>query len=318
MKHPCLRLLAAALLVTQAGAQISPIRPFVGHFSEGFETLAPAGATICLAERIFGGAGELCTPGSPGATVETSWSFLCDLDPYAGDHLYGSSQGPSVYKFGRNVKRFGGYFASNGVAGVVHVRFLTDEGVFIDDAIVDVPNDCSWTWNGWEAESGLIGRVQVVNSSNGGGFVMMDEMRIDYDGLGTRYCVAAVNSTGKGAQISGHGTTSVFANDLLIVSSGQPAGTRGLFYYGGSAVQVPFGEGFRCVGSNGSGLQRLPLATADQQGVMHTFVDYTAIPNVPLFVFAGSTWNFQGLYRDPSGGRHGFNLTDALALTFLP
>ncbi|MFT5050884.1 MAG: hypothetical protein ACI8QZ_002290 [Chlamydiales bacterium] len=318
MIHPCLRPLFLTFLAAPAAAQVIPIAPFVGELEEGFESLVPAAPAPCLAIRIFDGLADLCTPGTSGATVRTSWSFQCDLEPHSGALLYGSSQGRSVYRFGQGVSRFGGYFASNGEAGTVHVRFVTRAGTLIDEATVDVSNDCSWTWNGWETTGDLIDRIQIVNSSNGGGFVMMDDMRIDFDGLGTSYCEGSINSTGESASISALGTSSVAANDLVLMSTGQPPSTRGLFYYGGGTAHLPLGDGYRCVGSDGSGLQRLPLETADQQGVMRAIVDNTRVPTASLRVFAGSTWYFQALYRDPPGGRAGFNLTDALALTFLP
>jgi hypothetical protein len=35
-------------------------------------------------------------------------------------------------------------------------------------------------------------------------------------------------------------------------------------------------------------------------------------------ILAGSVFNFQLWYRDPGGGPQGFNLSDAIELTFCP
>ena len=41
-------------------------------------------------------------------------------------------------------------------------------------------------------------------------------------------------------------------------------------------------------------------------------------PSTPRTFSPGSNWNFQFWYRDPNGGPVGYNLTDALSITFCP
>mgnify|MGYP000420898215 CR=1 FL=1 len=47
-------------------------------------------------------------------------------------------------------------------------------------------------------------------------------------------------------------------------------------------------------------------------------IDFTQEPvsSGPLAMTPFSTWNFQFWFRDPQGGQVGFNLTDALEVTF--
>ena len=82
-----------------------------------------------------------------------------------------------------------------------------------------------------------------------------------------RYCVGAPNSVGPSAFFGTNGTTHVSHDNLLLLAAGAPAGQFGLFYYGPEAVQVPFGDGYRCVGGGATGLFRLnPPAQIDGSG----------------------------------------------------
>jgi len=308
----------ALLTAAPAAAQVTPIAPFAGHAADDFETQTPGVAGACVEGRVFQDQANLCTPLNNGATIATSWTFLCTLLPRRGEQFYGSSEGRSVYRFDRRVRRFGGFFASNAPGGVVTVRFIDSGGSVIDEVTANVPSDCTWRWNGWEAPEAIIKRVQVESSANEGAFVMMDDMRIDFAEIDMRYCEGAPNSTGEGARIAATGTTSVQANNLTLVSSGQPWLSTGLFFYGGATSQVPLGDGFRCVASGGSGVQRLPLDQADVLATMRTVLDHDAIINPPTQIMPGSTWHFQAMYRDPAAGGNGVNLSDAITLTFAP
>ncbi len=132
------------------------------------------------------------------------------------------------------------------------------------------------------------------------------------------YCVAAQNSQGAGAHLSTSGTASVAANDLVLHASGAVPGQFGLFYYGPNAVQVPFGDGFRCVGG---GAYRLnPPLAADPSGALSRALDLGQPPasSGPGAITAGSRWYFQLWYRDPAAGGAGYNLSDGLDVTFCP
>ena len=75
----------------------------------------------------------------------------------------------------------------------------------------------------------------------------------------------------------------------------------------------------RCVG--GSIFRLPPPVTTDFLGFASRAIDYNIPPTGgggAGSLLAGSVWNFQFWYRDPPGGPDGFNLTDAISVTFCP
>jgi len=136
---------------------------------------------------------------------------------------------------------------------------------------------------------------------------------------GTNYCPLTPNSNGDGASITFSGSTSVTANDLELEASGASVSEPGLFYYGTTQTQVPFGEGNRCVG--GSTVNLWPPTVSDGLGGNSRGIDVTsmAISASVSPIVVGGTQNFQYWFRDPAGaGPNGFNLSNGLSLTFLP
>jgi hypothetical protein len=131
------------------------------------------------------------------------------------------------------------------------------------------------------------------------------------------YCVTSPNSVGPGALIGSVGLPSVSVNNFVLSASSGPPGQPGIFYYGSGQVQLPFGNGFRCVGGS---VSRLPSVTIANNGRAFYQLDFTQPPanGGPGEITPGSTWNFQFWYRDPQGGGHGFNLSDGLEVTFCP
>jgi hypothetical protein len=124
------------------------------------------------------------------------------------------------------------------------------------------------------------------------------------------YCIAAPNSVGPGAIIDSAGSLSVAANNFFLFASGLPPSTLGLFFYGSSAVQAPFGNGFRCVGGT---IKRLPVLQADLLGTVSFQLDLSS-GQIP----AGSEKRFQLWYRNPAAGGAGFNLSDGRVVRFCP
>ena len=196
------------------------------------------------------------------------------------------------------------------------------------------------TLNG-EIQQGLPGmsvwnlQIEPVPGSghNGvtGQFTSGAYFQVDYlpkgEGPGVGYCFGNVcpcgnddpgagcsNSTGSGALLAATGLASVASDDLDLVVSGMPAGNIGLVFLGGSTTKLPFGDGLRCVGPGTQGLIRLPGGMASPGGVMSTT---TVISTAGLS--AGSTWYFQGWYRDPGGPcGSGYNLSNALRIAIIP
>jgi hypothetical protein len=129
--------------------------------------------------------------------------------------------------------------------------------------------------------------------------------------LGLHYCPDVPNSIGQSASIAGWGSTSVSENDVLLTVNGVP-NEPGIFFFGQTQAQMPFGNGFRRVGGN---IRRLPPVFATGNSYAQR-LDLTAVPAVNLIV-PGTTWHFQSWYRDPQAGGWGFNLSNALALDFV-
>ena len=131
--------------------------------------------------------------------------------------------------------------------------------------------------------------------------------------LGTSYCAMTVNSTGNPAPIAAVGSASVAANDLHLMLAGVPAGKVGIFFLGPGSANVPLFNswGPRCVQAP---ITRLPIVFTCNDGTMHKQVDLTTLP----MITPGSTWYFQGWFRDPAGPPpNTSNTSDGLQIDFL-
>jgi hypothetical protein len=129
------------------------------------------------------------------------------------------------------------------------------------------------------------------------------------------YCTAAPNSIGLSASISASGSTSIFANSLVLHVEDGPPLKNGLFFYGKLQAAAPFGDGILCVGGS---LFRLSVVQLDARGAASFALDLARPPagSGPGQVIEGSVWNFQFYFRDPLGGPSGWNCSDALAVSF--
>ncbi len=149
-------------------------------------------------------------------------------------------------------------------------------------------------------------------------FMKLDDVRVTLSGNsggGLIYCPTSPNSAGAGALMwfSGHASKSL--NDTALLVFAAAPNQPGIFYYGDRQTQLPFGDGWRCVGGKVERL--LPTVIVDSFGNGNFPLDLLGPPPAGT-IQAGETWNFQFWYRDPPGGPAGFNLSDALELTFCP
>jgi hypothetical protein len=131
------------------------------------------------------------------------------------------------------------------------------------------------------------------------------------------YCTSSPNQTGLPALIAGSGSTNLSDNAFTLTANQLPPNKTGLFFYGRDAVQLPLGNGFRCVG--GGQLFRLPPQSSGPSGVLTRTLDFTAAPfaSGPGQILPGTLWRFQCYYRDTGFGA-GLNLSDGLAVPFCP
>jgi hypothetical protein len=130
------------------------------------------------------------------------------------------------------------------------------------------------------------------------------------------YCSTSPNSNGSGALIGSVGTPSLGANSFSLTVTAASSNKPGIFYYGPNQLQVPFGDGFRCVGAGGLGVFRLPVVFTDLFGDVSHSLDFSVGGTLSDNIQAGELWNFQFWYRDPAAGGATFNLSDALEVTF--
>ena len=167
-------------------------------------------------------------------------------------------------------------------------------------------------YNGWDDDRPFVTSLFLWPGLSTGD-LYYDAFLLEEDPLGSPYCKSTNNSTGSPARIRAQGSARVEAGLFELEASPVP-NQSGLFFYSAATNQIPFGNGFRCVGGGGTSVYRLPLAQAAGASLTHA-VDFDAPPAAQTLV-AGSTWNFQAWFRDPMGGGAGFNLSDALAVTF--
>ena len=125
---------------------------------------------------------------------------------------------------------------------------------------------------------------------------------------GGNYCTPTANSTGSAAILSTTGSTSVAANSFGLRAEPVPDDAF-LFFYGPTQVQLPFGDGVRCVGGNPVRLGPPLFASAN---LAERAVDLAAEGIVP------GSLNFQCWFRDPAAMGSGFNTSDGYEVVFLP
>jgi hypothetical protein len=163
------------------------------------------------------------------------------------------------------------------------------------------------------AAAAFSGDRVLVGALAGDGSVPDSGATYVYDvGLGQTYCQSTPNSTGGAAILSSVGSSSVAANELVLHAAPVP-NAFGLFFFGPTQVNLPFGNGVRCVGG---ALLRLGPSLASTH-LLSRQLDLGSPPLAGKLV-AGSTWNVQAWFRDPQAGAGEFNLSSALSIVFEP
>ncbi len=180
-----------------------------------------------------------------------------------------------------------------------------------DEGAGQVAHDSSF--NGNDGELGLSPDADASDPT----WVVSDApLDIDCSSIVANYCIGAINSTGKAAQIGWYGSTNITANAFMLTATNCPPNKSGVFFMGSYQTQIPFGEGYLCV--TGNQHRFTPVVHCDATGSASYTLDFSD-PNSPAsLIAAGVPWNFQLWYRDPQPVGHGFNFTDALAAQFCP
>jgi len=120
------------------------------------------------------------------------------------------------------------------------------------------------------------------------------------------------NSTGAGGKLAATGSTSVSANDLVLVATQLKPNALSVALQGSAVLAVPriYGDGLRCVGGT---LKRLATGSASPDGTA-TFGPGLAARGGWT---SGALFGFQVYHRDPTGPcGSGFNATPAVVVTF--
>jgi hypothetical protein len=140
----------------------------------------------------------------------------------------------------------------------------------------------------------------------------------DLAGVEQDYCSATPNSAGTSCDLDWSGQTSISTDSLALSATGGVPHAACLFIASDSAQSLPFGNGWLCVGPNIARLSS--VLNFDASGAVGFAVPLAtgALAEGPLAVAPGDLRTFQLWYRDPQGPPEFFNLSDALALTFLP
>jgi hypothetical protein len=175
--------------------------------------------------------------------------------------------------------------------------------------------------------------VLVQGGDLGSGFVLRGLLRLSWiqppplgDGmllevllgepaeLGQDYCVATPNSAGTACDLSWSGVPSLSTGSLWLHADGGVPDAVCLFLTSPAAQAQPLGNGWLCVGPP---VERLgEFGAFDASGRVSLAVPLDEGPLATLE--AGELRNFQLWYRDAKGFPEAHNLSDALALLFVP
>ncbi len=156
----------------------------------------------------------------------------------------------------------------------------------------------------------LLGAPEYTQAFNKQGLARIYTSPFEGCGGVISYCGnATANSSGSAATLSAIGSTSVGDQALILQATGVVPNGFGLFYYGPNQVNLPAGNGVRCVG--GSTVRLSPTQAQGTQVLKSLFLD----PNA-AGITGNTTWNFQYWYRDiPARGAQ-FNFSDAIEIRF--
>jgi hypothetical protein len=125
------------------------------------------------------------------------------------------------------------------------------------------------------------------------------------------------NSSGRGALLSGAGSASLLADDLLMIGSELIPDQSAILFSADVALNGcagnAFGDGLRCAGQN---VRRLQASLPDANGEAHFGPGLLALEQSPL---PGDERRYQIWYRDPLGPCGlTFNLTNGFSVTYGP
>ncbi|MEM6675129.1 MAG: hypothetical protein AAF726_19925 [Planctomycetota bacterium] len=189
-------------------------------------------------------------------------------------------------------------------------RFVRTEGTATSFGTVALTDGQGRFVSGAPAD-GLLGGVTAA------GALFVHDAR---DEIGTAYCSAAPNSTGRTGVISAWGRLSAAANEIELVSFDLPRNAFGYFLASrasGFVTQPGGSEGNLCLGGAiGRYVGAGQIANSGATGSFSLPIDLTVIPqpNGPEPAVAGETWHFQTWFRDSNLGIATSNFSQGVRL----
>ncbi|HTF88428.1 MAG TPA: hypothetical protein VK843_08465 [Planctomycetota bacterium] len=330
---------SVALLSAVASAQIVATGPFTGQQSDSFETQTPGIFTTCIVGRVFNNTADLCdfSGAAQGMHITSGWGFFCSISPNSGSFLCASAGGPAEYVFDVPATKFGGMFGTNSGTADATVEFFDISNNLISSTLASVPATCTWGWQGWQVNGGpAIKRVKItgINGFNGGGFIDMDDMQVDYGPVcpvAVTYCTAKINSLGCTPSIGSTGTASASAGSGFVLKGINVRNVKPglLLYTNNGRATTPFQGGLLCIAGpirrsvalNSGGT---PLPASDCSGVysidMNSFA-VGALGGIPAayLTTVGTLVDTQFWGRDPGfPAPNNSTLSDGLEYTVCP
>ncbi|MEL6431084.1 MAG: hypothetical protein AAFR54_18020 [Planctomycetota bacterium] len=174
----------------------------------------------------------------------------------------------------------------------------------------------------WSNTSGspmdVILEVDVFNAQDCNSYSL--DVDVGGGGIGSNFCQANPNSTGRIGLMRGQGSLSVAANDVTLRAIQIPRFQFGIFIVSDvqGFVPNPGGSGGNLCVLGEIGRYSEDILAADTNGTIQLAIDLGAVPRPTSFdsVQAGETWSFQLWHRDSTPV--GSNFTNGLAITFQP
>ncbi len=291
----------------------------VGHSNGGFMSYRMAcdhadtvAAIASLAGATFADP-TACTPAEPVHVLQIHGTNDGTI-LYGGGSIFGAPYPGAV----ASVERWASYDGCTLVQDTSAPPIDLDAGIAGDETTVTRYTDACLAGGSGELWT-IVGGEHVPNLT-----AQFSRLVVEWfyahpkPGFGVSYCHSDPSSSGKAARMDAQGSASIAANDLCLVARFLPVDQFGLFYYGPSELDLPFGNGTRCVGGGSIGVFRFPVQATGPDGLLVQLVDYTNPPRPEGRIDAGSTWRFQAWFRDPTGGGALFDLSDGYAITFQP
>lgn len=170
-------LLASMGLASSTAADITPIGPFSGDFSDHFGSY-PQGAHATL--DIMGGFATITRLTEGGSIkIEFSSSLGGDLvTPRSPDRMMGQLS-VLEWVFDQPVSRFGGWWENNSRFDDANVEFFNASGGSMGTLVATVPEaGQAWVWNGWQSDTG-IKRILVTGNDTEflSGFIWYEDVQ---------------------------------------------------------------------------------------------------------------------------------------------